>query len=120
MRQLVIKPGSIMLWKSYGKLKRWWYKLIGKNLPYNNGILIRDTQTILYGISVMYPIINLDDINLSAPYFVYASSDNTTSVLDKIGIAANSVRPETFDMSSLTLDNIINNRYYKVTYGPAK
>ena len=22
----------------------------------------------------MYPIINLDDINLSAPYFVYASS----------------------------------------------
>ena len=36
MRQLVIKPGSIMLWKSYGKLKRWWYKLIGKNLPYNN------------------------------------------------------------------------------------
>ena len=24
----------------------------------------------------MYPIINLDDINLSAPYFVYASSDN--------------------------------------------
>lgn len=51
MRQLVIKPGSIMLWKSYGKLKRWWYKLIGKNLPYNNGILIRDTQTILYGIS---------------------------------------------------------------------
>ena len=51
---------------------------------------------------------------------VYASSDNTTSGLDKIGITANSVRPETFDMSSLTLDNIINNRYYKVTYGPAK
>ena len=24
----------------------------------------------------MYSIINLDDINLSAPYFVYASSDN--------------------------------------------
>lgn len=24
----------------------------------------------------MYPIINLDDINLSAPYFVCASSDN--------------------------------------------
>lgn len=24
----------------------------------------------------MFPIINIDDINLSAPYFVYASSDN--------------------------------------------
>lgn len=132
MRQLVIKPGSIMLWKSYGKLKRWWYKLIGKNLPYNNGILIRDTQTILYGISEE-PFSKESEVVILEPRkqyskvetaflnsIVYASSDNTTSVLDKIGIAANSVRPETFDMSSITLDNIINNKYYKVTYGPAK
>ena len=100
MRQLVIKPGSIMLWKSYGKLKRWGYKLIGKNLPYNNGILIRDTQTILYGISEE-PFSKESEVVILEPRkqyskvetaflnsIVYASSDNTTSVLDKIGIAA--------------------------------
>ena len=88
MRQLVIKPGSIMLWKSYGKLKRWWYKLIGKNLPYNNGILIRDTQTILYGISEE-PFSKESEVVILEPRkqyskvetaflnsIVYASSDN--------------------------------------------
>lgn len=132
MKQLVIKPGSIMLWKSYGKLKRWWYKFLGKKLPYNNGILIRDTQTILYGISEE-PFSKESEVVILEPRkqyskvetaflnsIVYASSDNTTSGLDKIGIAANSVRPETFDMYSLTLDNIINNKYYKVIYGSTK
>ena len=134
MRQLVIKPGSIMLWKSYGKLKRWWYKLLGKNLPYNNGILIRDTQTILYGISgepfskeseeevvILEPRKQYSKVETAFLNSIfYTSSDNVTSELDKICIIVNSVRPETFDMSSITLDNIINNKYYKVTYGPAK
>ena len=121
-----------MLWKSYGKLKRWWYKLIGKNLPYNNGILIRDTQTILYGISEE-PFSKESEVVILEPRkqyskvetaflnsIFYTSSDNVTSELDKICIIVNSVRPETFDMSSITLDNIINNKYYKVIYGSAK
>ena len=36
MEIITFKPGTIILWQDYSKIKMWFNKLLGKKLDYNN------------------------------------------------------------------------------------
>lgn len=44
MKRITIKPGSIITWAEYGKLKTWWAKLRKKELPHNAIAIMLDNM----------------------------------------------------------------------------
>jgi hypothetical protein len=124
-KKIRIRPGAISVWKEYGWFNQTLAKLGLRKLPYNRiQIYARDIDIVFVNPSsdniLAYYIIEpkqkynnnerikllelLHDINIDWAY-----------PIDYLSIL-NIVRPETFDLSTVTLGTIRENKYYKQVY----
>lgn len=134
MKTIDIKAGTILLWKEYGKIKKALYKLIGKPLEYNRwNIYTKDVSHLCSSHDYVFP-----DAIMLEPKKIYSKKESnqlrkclifdcdsefcpsvalcgniSTKEMDRLLIAVNSVRPNTFDSTSFTLDSIKNSKYYR-------
>lgn len=47
IQSTMLEPGSIVVWKDYSLLKKIWYNISRKNLPYNKFTLITQKTELL-------------------------------------------------------------------------
>lgn len=119
MKTITIKPGSIILWKKYSRVREWFYKLINKDLPYNDCRLMVNR--------VEHVTVECDKYLIIEPRKQYSKLEQVllrdaselvstiTIGIDKL-IPINVVRPNTVNFNILTLDNMKDNKYYRVVY----
>lgn len=124
MKILNLKPGSIMIWKSYGFFKTLFAKLFNKTLP-NNCIVIltksyelsRHTDKGEYEIYEPKKPYSRKEQNELVKYLdSLKSSDfhnHSSEIEEYFSSVINMVRPNTVDTSTITLDNFKDNKYYK-------
>lgn len=128
MKTITFKPGTIILWQEYSKIKMWFNKLLGKKLDYNRGIIIDREMILYYPITLGNPLMGENAIVLE-PIVDYTKQeakklrsiklyDNNT-MLDTLKIIANIIRPGSIDASS-TFDDLLLNKEYKVVYDFSK
>ena len=117
---ITLKPGSIILWKE----QSFWSKLLRRSGKFNKCAICQSKMDWI--INVIKPLSH-KDIKVLEPKKPYSkleqemlsqALDNRGSVLQEIEKLAviNIVRPETLDMSNVTLDNLLQNKYYKVIW----
>ena len=128
MEIITFKPGTIILWQDYSKIKMWFNKLLGKKLDYNSGIIIK-TETILYypitlanplseeNTLALEPIVDYTKQEAKKLQSIKVYADNTA--LDTLKIIVNTIRPGSIDASS-TFDDLLQNKEYKVVYDFSK
>ena len=122
MEIITFKPGTIILWQDYSKIKMWFNKLLGKKLDYNRGIIIK-TETILYypitlaNTLALEPIVDYTKQEAKKLQSIKVYADNTA--LDTLKIIVNTIRPGSIDTSS-TFDDLLQNKEYKVVYDFSK
>lgn len=121
MKNLILKPGAIILWKEHNKLQKFWAKLRKKELEYNRCCIIprRMDFISLWG--------STDNFRVLEPKKQYSSVEkemlnkeldhgiNHISIEDYLSII-NIVRPNTLDLSTFTLESLFTNKYYKEVY----
>lgn len=118
MKTLTLKPGTIIIWKEYGPWKRFWSKLTGKKLTNNRCTLISTEfdWIILSEIPgdavVLEPKKEYNEQEKGMLSYLAAYNDIMLDEIEQLS-AVNIIRPSTFDLSTLTLDNIIDNKYYR-------
>lgn len=121
MKHLTLKPGAIILWKEYNKLQKLWAKIRKKELVPNKCCIIpykMDFVSIfgstenfrVFEPKKQYSSIEKDMLNAELDKDIKYKSD--TEYISIINI----VRPNTFDISTFTLDSIISNKYYREVY----
>ena len=120
MKNLILKPGAIILWREYNKLQKFWAKLRNKQLPYNKSVIIPHRMDLVsFSGNLLCRVFE--------PRKQYSNSEKTllNEILDKrfkhkseidYLSVVNIIRPETFDLSTLTLDEITTNKYYREVY----
>lgn len=126
MKEIVIKPGSIILWKKTGwfsKITRFFSRK--KGYKYAN---VYDTKYTL--VSVFDDFKSDEDIVILEPRKQYTKAEikklRELYVFSKhdtaVNVAAtlNAIRPDTVDPVTFTLDSLLNNKYYKVIYDSTK
>lgn len=130
MKEIVIKPGSIIIW---GYKDRWFTKLIKKffnsnkdkyteaNIynqkytfvsPYNNFVFPR------MNFVVLEPKKQYSKLEQQMLSELYTQPGLDESV--RLGSCLNSIRPETVDLSTFTLDSLLDNKYYRIVYDSSK
>lgn len=125
METVTIKPGSIIMWKDYSSIRVWWSKLCRKELPFNYARIYDEQFTIAMPISkgtlpgnlrfvVLEPRKQYSKVERELLRNMYVFDSN--SLEENLAITVNSIRPETFEVDNLTLDNLMNNKYYRVVY----
>jgi len=131
VQHIVLKPGSVLLDKNYGSIKKFWYKLIGKELPYNNFYLLSENTDFLrvsesgelfpYNIFQPKKDYNKKEINLLKHLI-----DSNRTDLDKnipyvsgfdmsnkdLFTIINAIRPNTFAEGETNLNKLISSKYY--------
>ena len=116
MQYVNLQPETIVMWKNYCKLKKWFYKLIGKELPYNKLEMIIDVRGMCWQVdnapvdtAVFEPIKRYGQRDISKLRSNYTDSD-----VDAIHITmlVNKVRPNAFVENSI--DAIRCSKYYRV------
>lgn len=128
MKTITFKPGTIILWKEYSKIKMWFNKLLGKKLDYNRGIIIDREMILYYPITlgnplmgenaiVLEPIVDYTKQEAKKLQSIKVYADNTA--LDTLKIIVNTIRPGSIDTSS-TFDDLLQNKEYKVVYDFSK
>lgn len=121
MKNLILKPGAIILWKEYSKLQKFWAKLRKKELKYNRCCIIPHRMDFisLWGSAdnfrvfepkKQYSSIEKDILNRELDHNI--SHISNTDYLSVINI----VRPDTLDLSTFTLESLITNKYYREVY----
>lgn len=125
-----LKPGSMLIYKRHNYLKRLWYKLLKKELPYNEVVLflkeidLMDTftsnsPTLLAELKKPYSKIDITKLELAADsqllrldneefYSIRFEGANQTDLMNIL----NKVRPNT--LSNNTITELINSKYYNV------
>lgn len=113
VRQIVLNPGAIVMWKSYNPVKKLWNKLKYGRLNNNRFTIIKRKVEWLYEdslkqIDVYEPVkpysrLEATKLNIVAPI------DNMYKGWNDVVCVVNLIRPKTLN----TCDNIDNNRYYK-------
>lgn len=128
MKTITFKPGTIILWKEYSKIRKWFNKLLGKKLDYNRGIIIKTDVILYYPITqyspwgeecalVLEPIV--DYTKQEAKKLQNTKVYDSNTMLDTLKIIVNTIRPGSIDASS-TFDDLLLNKEYKVVYDFSK
>lgn len=126
MKEITIKPGSIILWKDtswFGKITRFFSRK--KGYEYAN---VYDTNYTL--VSLFNEFKSNSDIVILEPRKQYTKAEtkklrelyvfSKADVTVNIAATLNAIRPDTVDPATFTLDSLLNNKYYKVTYDSTK
>ncbi len=126
IQYITLNPGSILLQKDYSWFKKFWYKLRGKELPYNYFTLFgtesalinvwgKNTTSIVvepkkgYSKKELKNLINIiTNCNKDKDEWL-SSFDATTKDLF---ITINAVRPGTFSDEETKLNSLLSSKYY--------
>lgn len=112
LKAVVLKPGTIIRWKEYKMLAKFWNKLIGKTLPYNRYAIIPEHTELLsigdYTVEAYEPVRRYSKQESNRLYNIWDNSDKGDNWTD-IKTIINIVRPNTFS----DLMSIENCKYYK-------
>lgn len=122
MKIITFKPGTIILWQDYSKIKIWFNKLLGKKLDYNKGIIIKTETVLHYPITLdnplseentlaLEPIVDYSKQEVKKLQSIKVYADNTA--LDTLKIIVNTIRPGSIDAAS-SFDDLLQNKEYKV------
>lgn len=115
VQSTMLEPGSIIVWKDYNFLKKAWYGLWNKHLPYNRFTLITqktellsingnfDNETAIYEPICKYSKLEANKLAIIANDLHYSS--NWLDIADVINV----IRPNTIS-GPITLNEC---RYYK-------
>ena len=115
VQSTMLEPGSIIVWKDYNFLKKAWYGLWNKHLPYNRFTLITqktellsingnfDNETAIYEPIRKYSKLEANKLAVITGSLRY--SNNWLDIADIINV----IRPNTIS-SSITLDEC---KYYR-------
>ena len=115
IQSTMLEPGSIIVWKDYSLLKKIWYNISRKNLPYNKFTLITqktellsingnfDNDTAIYEPIRKYSKSEANKLAIIANDLHYSS--NWLDIADAINV----IRPNTIS-GPITLNEC---RYYK-------
>lgn len=128
MKTITFKPGTIILWKEYSKIRKWFNKFLGKKLDYNRGIIIKTEVILYYSITqdsswgeecalILEPIV--DYTKQEAKKLQNTKVYDSNTMLDTLKIIVNTIRPGSVDASS-TFDDLLRNKEYKVVYDFSK
>lgn len=128
MKEIVIKPGSIIIWKEtdwFTKLVKFFKKdkrnYTSANIynkksvfvsPYNN-FIFRDTEFVVLEPKKQYS--KLEQQMLEEMYTQPGLDESL-----RLGTVLNMIRPETVDQSTFTLDSLLDNKYYRIVYDSSK
>ena len=132
IKYITVKPGSIILTKDYGKLKKFWYKLIGKELPYNSFTLLLeeadiwhtkdDKNTVVvqpkknYNTKEFYLLTKLVDNSVYPKGYPFTTAYDIS--IEDLFTIINAVRPNTF--KGIELKELLESKYYLTTYLDAR
>lgn len=113
MRSIMLNAGSILLWKDYSIIRRWWSKLTNKKLKYNRYTIISQKTELLTSDNVnnmaiyepikKYSKLESGKLNILTYGFVYSKD------WKEIVALVNMVRSNTLQESN-TIDT---SKYYK-------
>lgn len=124
MKITTIKPGSIILWKEHGWLRRLVYMVLGKELPYNAYVIVDKEIELLFRSCVE----TFPGFIVLSPRKQYSKAETSklqkvnmllTPELEKVDAALsisyviNGVRKDTFEGIN-DIDLVINSKYYKL------
>jgi hypothetical protein len=119
-KQIMVKPGSIMLYKEYGFFKKLFAKLTKKELPYNK-FLVFIMPTVFYSCEdteseklILEPKKNYSNNEISQLANLLKKMEDYDLQLDDILVLVNLVRPNTIDIAD-DVSVLINNKFYRIT-----
>lgn len=115
------KAGSILLWREYNTIKKFWYWLRRKRLPYNRFTLMHES-----GDYLKLAESKVDEYILE-PKKIYSKDETKrldalsrgVETLRDLVITINTIRPNTVDEKECTkVDDLLGNltKYYKVRH----
>lgn len=126
MKQIKIKAGSILLYRKYGWLSRLWYKMRGKELPYNKFTPFSQ-ETVLYNDNsinkrwcaeciLLEPKKNYSSKEVAQFYLAKQTIVNNYKKIspdfEDVQVMINSVRPDTIEITT-DVTKLVDNRFYK-------
>lgn len=113
VRQIVLKPGAIVMWKSYTPVKKLWNKIRHGRLLYNKFTIIKRKVEWLYEDSLkqidIYEPIKPYSTAEATKLNIVSPADNMYRDWNDIICVVNLVRPKTIS----PCEDISNNKYYK-------
>ena len=128
MKEIVIKPGSIIIWKYtdwFSKLCKWFK---GKSNKYDSAVICKDQYTLVSPLN-NFKYDHIDHIILE-PKKQYSKAEkqllydyivvNDNSIESELATRINIIRPDTVDPSTFTLESLLTNKYYKIVYDSSK
>lgn len=126
MKEIVIKPGSIILWKDtdwLSKVRRFFSRKKGyesANVCIDGYIFVSifDEFKSNTDILILEPKKQYTKTEAKKLSEIYLFSDSDVNA--RIAATLNSIRPDTVDPSTFTLESLLNNKYYKVVYDSTK
>lgn len=134
IQYVTLNPGSILLQKDYSWVKKFWYKLRNKELPYNYFTLFGRETAFLH----IEEIKNKNNSIILTPKKAYSKKElkNLTSLIihstnneddwissfsastKDLFIIINAIRPGTFSNEETDLAALLNSRYYNTKVFP--
>lgn len=115
IQSTMLEPGSIIVWKDYSLLKKIWYNISRKNLPYNKFTLITQKTELLSingnfdnDTAIYEPIRKYSKLEANKLAVITGSLRYSNNWLD-IADIINAIRPNTIS-GSITLDKC---KYYR-------
>lgn len=128
MKEIVIKPGSIIIWKYtdwYSKICKWFKR---KSNKYDSAVICKEQFTLISPLNnfkydgIEYVILepkkqySKAEKQLISSYVVV----NDKCIESELATRINIIRPDTVDPSTFTLESLLNNKYYKIVYDSSK
>lgn len=128
MKEIVIKPGSIIIWKYtdwFSKLCKW---VKGKSNRYDSVLICKEQFTLISPLNnfkydgTEYVILepkkqySKAEKQLISNYVVV----NDKCIESELATRINIIRPDTVDPSTFTLESLLTNKYYKIVYDSSK
>lgn len=128
MKEIIIKPGSIIIWKYtdwFSKLCKWFK---GKSNKYDSAVICKEQ------FALISPLNNFkyDGIEyvILEPKKQYSKAEkqiisgyvviNDKCIESELATRINIIRPDTVDPSTFTLESLLTNKYYKIVYDSSK
>lgn len=121
MTNLKVKAGSIILIKDYNFFKKYYYKLINKELPYNYYIIVDVDKSILISYNdylILEPRkpYNKKEKQLLTYYIVLNYGYEASNDIEELIVIVNSVRSNTITSDTKSISDLIKNKYFKIKY----
>jgi hypothetical protein len=128
MKEIIIKPGSIIIWKYtdwYSKIYKWFKR---KSNKYDSAVICKEQFTLISPLNnfkydgIEYVILepkkqySKAEKQLISSYVVV----NDKCIESELATRINIIRPDTVDPSTFTLESLLNNKYYKIVYDSSK